>query len=150
MRDDKWLEDQLDFLQNKNFSNVKQVEPIEIKWGRDAKYRFGSIRLIKPRGLKILTRGTKPIKSVITITAMFKSPNIPIDVVHYTIAHELCHYAHGFSSSNKRLFRHPHHGGVINKELTERGAQELIKPFKVWLKGYRNEIKRGRIKFKLF
>lgn len=150
MRDDKWLQGQLEFLQSKYFANVKQVEPIEINWGRDAKYRFGSIKLIKPRGLKILTRRTKPIKSVITVTSMFKSPKIPTGVVHYTIAHELCHYAHGFSSSNKQLFRHPHHGGVINKELTERGAEELIKPFKVWLKSYRDEIKRGRIKFKLF
>jgi len=63
-----------------------------------------------------------------------------VSVVEYTICHELTHYAHGFSSSNKRLFRHPHHGGVVNAELTERGARDLIGAFKKWLKEYRKMI----------
>ena len=150
MRDDKWLGDKLSFLLKKYFSNIKIHEPIEINWGREAKYRFGSIKLIKPRGLKFITKRSEPEKSIITVTSMFKDEKIPVIIVEYTIAHELCHYAHGFSSSNKRLFRHPHHGGVINRELRERGAEELIMPFKTWLKSYRNEIKQGRIKFKLF
>ncbi len=78
---------------------------------------------------------------------MFKDENVPVGVVYYTIAHELCHYAHGFSSTNKRLFKHPHHGGIINRELTERGAQELIPIFKSWLKEYRRAIMETRVKF---
>lgn len=140
MRDEKWLEDKLQFLLKKYFVNVKISDPIEIHWGREAKFRFGSIRLIKPKGIKLLTKRTKPQKSIIIITSMFKSPRIPVSVVEYTIAHELCHYAHGFSSSNKRLFRHPHHGGVVNAELTERGARDLIVEFKKWLKAYRKMI----------
>lgn len=156
-RDEKWLKDQLKYLLSKYFSNIKMHEPVEIKWGREAKYRFGSIKLLKPRlhprsvGVFSLRQWKKkknelqPKKSVITITSMFKSTKIPTQVVQYTIAHELCHYAHGFSSSNKRLFRHPHHGGVVNWELTERGAEDLIDEFKKWLKDYRKMILSTRL-----
>lgn len=139
-RDQEWLENRLEYLLRKYFSSIKVHEPIEIKWGRKAKFRFGSIRLVKPRGIKILSYRIRPAKSIITITSLFRSPKIPTKVVEYTICHELCHYAHGFSSSNRRLFRHPHHGGVVNKELTERGAGDLISTFKKWLKDYRKMI----------
>ena len=148
MRSEKWLKDQLDLLLEKYFVNVVVSNPIEIKWGREAKFRFGSIRLLKPKGLRILKgfrslrsiREKQPQKSIIVITSMFRDENIPEKVVQYTIAHELCHYAHGFSSANRRLFRHPHHGGIVNRELTERGAEELIKEFRLWLKNYRKKI----------
>lgn len=155
-RDEKWLKIQLEYLLKKYFQNIKMHEPIEIKWGQEAKFRFGSIKLI-PRSRARLRRGfvgrgsikrligvvkpgDMPKKSIITITSMFKSQKISTRVVQYTIAHELCHYAHGFSSSNRRLFRHPHHGGVVNRELTERGAEDLISAFKKWLKDYRKMI----------
>lgn len=152
MRDHVWLEKQLQFLLDKYFSNIQISNPIEIKWGREAKFRFGSIRLLKPKGLRVFRgfrtlstiRDNQPQKSIIVITAMFRDEAIPVGVVHYTITHELCHYAHGFSSSNKKLFRHPHHGGVVNKELIERGAKDLIAEFKNWLRGYRKEILASR------
>lgn len=159
MRDHEWLENQLQFLLKKYFSGVKISNPIEIKWGREAKYRFGSIRLVKKGykgvrrvkgfvGLEGMLRSIKPgqipAKSLITITSMFVSESIPIKVVQYTICHELCHYAHGFSSTNKKMFKHPHHGGVINRELSERGAEDLISEFKAWLKEYRKSILAGR------
>lgn len=90
--------------------------------------------------------GTEPQKSVITITSMFAKESVPADVVRYTIAHELCHYAHGFSSANKRLFKYPHHGGVVNSELRDRQAAHLIPAFKKWLKEYRKSILAGRAK----
>lgn len=148
MRNSAWLEEQLQLLLKKYFSDVMITNPIEIKFGREAKYRFGSIKLVKRRfrgfrGLRRLARG-EPEKSLITITSMFAKEDIPLDVVQHTIAHELCHYAHGFSSTNKRLFRHPHHGGVVNAELTRRGAGDLIVTFKRWLKEYRQEILKKR------
>lgn len=152
MRSETWLKDQLDFLLKKYFANIKISNPVEIKWGKEAKFRFGSIRLVKPRGIRIIRgfrsikniRKNQPQKSIITITSMFRNEAISEKVVQYTIAHELCHYAHGFSSSNKRLFRHPHHGGVVNQELTERGAGDLIDEFKVWLSIYRKKILSGK------
>ena len=166
MRDHEWLEEQLGFLLSKYFSGVALTNPIEIRWGREARFRFGSIKLVSYKSIlrrstgstgstkgirRVLSKfpvsGQNPKKSVVTVTSMFKDEKIPAGVVQYTIAHELCHYAHGFSSMNKQMFRHPHHGGVINRELTERGAQDLIPIFKKWLKGYRAEILAGRRKF---
>lgn len=165
MRDNNWLQKQLDFLLKKYFFDVTLTNPLVIRFGREAKYRFGSIRLLKShKGYKRAGRAEglrskfpislferkrdrfqfpvkkQPAKSIITITSMFAKEDIPVEVVHHTIAHELCHYAHGFSSTNRRLFKHPHHGGVVNAELKRRGAGELIIVFKGWLKEYRTEI----------
>ena len=172
MRDNDWLKQQLEFLLKKYFASAKITNPIEIKFGREAKYRFGSIRLLKstkgtrstksikgflPNFLKargtrdtLGARGTlkaseRPAKSIITITSMFAKESVPVAVVQYTIAHELCHYAHGFSSANKRLFKYPHHGGIVNKELSDRGARHLTGAFKRWLKIYRQQILKGKI-----
>lgn len=155
MRDHVWLNKQLYFLLKNYFADVPITNPIEIKFGREAKYRFGSIRLVRPRGIKgitsikgirgLLKKQETPQKSIITITSMFARESVPAPVVQYTIAHELCHYAHGFSSANRRLFRYPHHGGVVNGELTERGAKHLIVAFKKWLKIYRKQILGGRV-----
>ena len=150
MRSNGWLKEQLDFLLKNYFSDVPITNPIEIKFGREARYRFGSIRLVKPRGLRILgsirkLRDRIPQKSVVTITSLFARESIAVDVVRYTIAHELCHYAHGFSSQNRRMFKYPHHGGIVNKELKERGAENLTLAFKKWLKIYRKKILSGKI-----
>ena len=150
MRDNHWLEKQLQFLLKTYFTNIEITNPIEIRFGREAKFRFGSIRLVKPKGLKSLKllrslRNREPQKSIITVTSMFAGEDVPVNVVRYTIAHELCHYAHGFSSANKRLFRHPHHGGVVNQELKDRGAEELVHAFKKWLKLYRKKILTSRV-----
>ena len=150
MRSNGWLKEQLDFLLKNYFSDVPITNPIEIKFGREARYRFGSIWLVKPRGLRILgsirkLRDRIPQKSVVTITSLFARESIAVDVVRYTIAHELCHYAHGFSSQNRRMFKYPHHGGIVNKELKERGAENLTLAFKKWLKIYRKKILAGKI-----
>jgi len=168
MRDNNWLKKQLEFLLKKYFSDVEIKNPVHIKFGREAKYRFGSIRLISDKRIKGARgaienlkfkirerifdktksenlRNKTPAKSVITITSMFAKESVPVDVVCYTICHELCHYAHGFSSTNKRLFKYPHHGGIVNKELERRGAKHIILAFKKWLKSYRSQILAGRI-----
>lgn len=158
MRSNSWLKDQLEFLLKNYFSDVPITNPIEIKFGREAKYRFGSIRLIRVKELKSkrvkdkfsifksqLSIPKVPQKSIITITSLFARELVPVDVVRYTIAHELCHYAHGFSSQNRRMFKYPHHGGIVNKELKERGAENLILAFKKWLKIYRKKILSGKI-----
>lgn len=152
VRDNSWLKKQLEHLLATYFADIKITNPIEIRFGREAKFRFGSIRLLKPRGLKLLKsfrlpklREGVPQKSIITITSMFAKENVSVQVVDYTIAHELCHYAHGFSSANKRLFKYPHHGGVVNRELRDRGASDLIHAFKKWLKEYRKKILANRV-----
>lgn len=156
MRDNNWLKAELQNLLKKYFSEVKITNPIEIRFGREAKYRFGSIKLMKgSRGTRGIRRqfsifnhrlsiSKGPAKSIITITSMFRNQNIPVEVVEHTIAHELCHYAHGFSSTNKRLFKFPHHGGIVDAELKRRGAGDLITAYKKWLKDYRKTILASR------
>lgn len=129
-RDDAWLLSRLDHLWSNFFSEVRQVNPIFIQFGRFSKFRLGSIKM---------DRLTK--YSYITISGMFKDPSVPIEVVDHTIAHEMCHYTHGFSSPKQRLHKYPHHGGVIKKELSKRGLGSLSKAYEKWLKVYKRNLR---------
>lgn len=128
-RDNIWLLSRLDFIWSEYFPDIPQSNKVFIKFGRNAKFRLGSIRLNKQ---------TKA--SYITITAMFKDAKIPAEVVDHTIGHELVHYAHGFSSTNPRLHKYPHAGGVVKKEMAERGMDYLHRSYKEWIKEYRKKL----------
>jgi hypothetical protein len=128
-RDDKWLLARLDYLWRTYFDDVKQVNPVHIKFGRYSKFRLGSIRL---------DRHTK--NSFITITGMFRDPTIPAEVVDHTIGHELSHYTHGFSSPKPRLHKYPHSGGIIKKEMESRHMHKEVKAYAEWLKQYRKTL----------
>src|SRR3989338_7331933 len=132
-RDNNWLLSRLDTLWTKYFSEVEQTNPIHIKFGRYSKYRLGSIKL---------NRRTDHI--YITITSMFKQGSIPVEVVDHTIAHELVHYAHGFSSKRARLHKYPHAGGIVQREMDERGVGFLNRAYKLWVKDYRKQLANGR------
>ena len=130
-RDDKWLLFRLDDLWEKYFSDIPQTNKVFIKFGRFAKFRLGSIKLNK-----------KTNASLITITAMFKNSSVPKEVIDHTIGHELVHYAHGFSSIHPRLHRYPHAGGVVKKEMAERGMEYLYDAYKKWIKQYRSSLRK--------
>lgn len=132
-RDDKWLLYRLDYIWTKHFPDLDQKNKVYIKFGRFSKYRLGSIKL-HPR-----TRDTH-----ITITAMFRDESIPEAVVDQTIGHELVHYAQGFSSVHPKLHRYPHAGGVVNKEMIDRGMGHLYKSYKEWTRSYRRVLIRHR------
>lgn len=129
-RDDIWLLSRLDYIWSNFFSNIEQTNRVFIRFGRYSRFRLGSIKMDKTSK-----------NSYITITAKFRDPTIPIDVVDHTIAHELCHYTHGFSSPNPRLHKYPHHGGVIRKELQARGLGNLVKSYAKWMKQYRDQLR---------
>ena len=131
-RDDIWLLSRLDFLWSNFFSNVGQVNPVFINFGRYSRFRLGSIRF-----------DSVSKNSYITITGMFKDPTIPVDVVDHTIAHELCHYTHGFSSPKTRLHKYPHSGGVIKKELESRNLHKLVKAYDKWVREYKESLVSG-------
>lgn len=130
-RDNNWLLSRLDYIWSKYFADVPQTNKVYIKFGRHAKYRLGSIKL---------NRQTRA--SIITITAMFKDLNIPAEVVDHTIGHELTHYAHGFSSTHPRLHKYPHAGGVVKREMTERGMGHFHEAYQKWIKLYRDKLSR--------
>lgn len=129
-RNDLWLLSRLDFIWSKYFDDIHQKNRVYIKFGRFAKYRLGSIRL-----------KNKTKDSLITITSMFKNLSIPQEVVDHTIGHELVHYAHGFSSVHPRLHRYPHAGGVVKREMSERGMGYLYEAYKEWIKSYRKSLR---------
>ncbi len=130
VRDNAWLLSRLDYLWGTYFPDVAQINPVFISFGRFARLRFGSIKFNSKEG-----------KTHITITSMFKDQRIPQEVVDHTIGHELCHYTHGFSSPRRRLHKYPHSGGVIKKEMDERGMLHLYMAYKKWLKIYREDLK---------
>jgi hypothetical protein len=123
-----WLLSRLDHLWSRHFSDIKQTNKVFIKFGRFSRYRLGSIKLDR--------KG----HSQITITKMFADPKIPAEVVDHTIGHELVHYSHGFSSPHPRLHKYPHEGGVVKKEMTERGMLKELKIYQDWIKSYKKEL----------
>lgn len=147
MRDDKWLFEKLDEVWDNHFSDVPQDNAVKIVWGRRARSLLGSIKLIpstssvkdkdrKPfRNSKLETQNSYPHRSTqITINSLFKDETIPEFVVLGTIAHELAHYAHGFNSPLEQKFATPHAGGIIHRELDQRGLGQLYRKQKKWLK----------------
>ena len=135
-RDNEWLLGRLTSIWDTYFSDVFQVNEVFIGFGRKSKYRFGSIRL------RISDNSTH-----ITISGMFKDEQIPVEIVDHTIAHELVHYSHGFSSLLPRMHEHPHRGGIIDKDLRARNLGYLIDLYDHWVEEYVEsflKVERGR------
>lgn len=130
MRDDAWLLSRLDIIWTQHFSDIPQLNPVVISFGRFARLRFGSIKLDRRSG-----------NTYITISGMFKDRKVPQAVVDHTIAHELVHYAHGFSSPHVRLHRFPHEGGIVKREMEKRGLTSLLRAYREWIKVYREELR---------
>ncbi len=123
MRNNQDLEFELCKLLNGAFSDLVQGNEIAIAFGVRAKRRFGSIKITADKKV-----------SHITINGIFKKTFIPIEIIQATIAHELCHYAHGFASPLPRKYKYPHRGGIIKKEMNQRGLAHLYDFEKKWSK----------------
>ncbi|MEO7617398.1 MAG: hypothetical protein ABIS59_01000 [Candidatus Saccharibacteria bacterium] len=123
-RDNAWLQQLLDTTWDSYFSDVAQDNDVRILFGRRAKRRLGSISL-DPSDRTI---------SIITMNGIFRSPEIPEFVIQATLVHEMTHYAQGFNSPLAQAQAHPHAGGVMKREFTERGLLELYLTQKRWLK----------------
>lgn len=132
MRDNAWLESKLDSIQREYFADVNFCNNIVIKFGRKARTRLGSIR--KQYGNSFRRRLLNRYDSEILINGIFKQDFIPEYVIDATIGHELCHYAHGFSSPLPQLSRYPHSGRLVDKEMIKRGMGDMLLNQKKWLK----------------
>jgi len=122
MRDDTFLSDRLDFLWKKYFADVSKSNKVYIKFGRKAVKRLGSIR-----------QKINQTDTIIILNGHFRDQEIPGYVVDATIIHELCHYAHGFSSPLPQLSRFPHRGGLVDREFYKRGLCGLLQKETEWL-----------------
>lgn len=143
VRDNKYLENLLYDLWENNFCDVARPNLVAIKFGKHSKRQLGSIRLIKDRGS--FERYVKKYKlnsdifdnktvSLINVTRYFSYDYVPEYVIKATVAHELCHYTHGFSSPLEKKYRYPHQGGIIQKELNSRGLLVVYTDSKKWIK----------------
>jgi len=128
MRNNDWLEAKLNTIWDKSFSDINRKNTIFIIFGRNARTRLGSIRAKRD------TWTGKHQDTQIIVTGFFKDERVPEFIIDVTIAHELCHYAHGFFSPLPQLSKYPHQGGIVERELKRRGfANDLDKQHQ-WLK----------------
>lgn len=125
MRDQAWLQFQLDSLLKNAFSDMELANTITIAFGRKARRRLGSIRMSRDKR-----------QSHILINGFLRDPEVPEQIISSVIAHELCHYAHGFCSPLPKKYSSPHAGGIIGRELKKRGLYLLLEYEKQWTKSH--------------
>lgn len=125
IRDHNWLKFRLETIWAKYFPDIAVANNVFVKFGRPARTRLGSIKYGRRR---------EDPNTIITINGYFKDETIPEAVVDAVLAHELTHYAQGFCSPHEQKFRNPHQGGVVNRELSDRGLRELLHFEKKWVK----------------
>ena len=120
-RNEVWLTERVTLLRHIHFSDVARGYPIVTRFGIRARNRFGSI-------------GAQDQRTIILVNRLFADPVVPVFVVDATLAHELAHYAHGFGSGLPRIYTDPHRGGVVDRELENRGLGELTRKSELWRK----------------
>jgi hypothetical protein len=126
MRDTAWLEKILDTVWKDYFSDIPKLNKISISFGRMARRRLASIRQTNRRDKKSDTK--------ILVTGFYKNETVPERIVRVTIAHELCHYAHGFASPLPQFSKFPHRGDIVDDELRKRGLGVDLDFQEKWLK----------------
>lgn len=124
-RDHNWLKFRLETIWTRFFPDVAVANNVFVKFGRACRTRLGSIKY---------GRKKENPNTIITINGYFKDEMIPEYVVDAVLAHELTHYAQGFASPHEQKFAKPHLGGVVNRELSDRGLRDLLFQEKRWVK----------------
>jgi hypothetical protein len=122
MRDDIWLNQRMDNIWVLLFPDVKKANNVYAKFKGKWKNKFGHIKMLRNKD------------SEIAVNSFFKNPVIPEYIVDITLAHELVHYSHGFNSPLKKLYKHPHKGNIVEKELIKRGFSHMINLEKEFIK----------------
>ena len=124
-RNNKWLKDRLAMIWDRFFPDITIANNVIVKFGRPAKTRLGSIKF---------GRRKEDPNTIITINGWFIDPLIPEFVIDGVLVHELTHYAHGFASPHEQYHRYPHAGGVVRREMVDRGLKQLLSLEKKWIK----------------
>ncbi|MBI4159471.1 hypothetical protein HY500_04430 [Candidatus Woesearchaeota archaeon] len=121
MRDDQWLNQRLEQIWQFLFPELIKGNKVIIRFKGKWKNKFGHIS----------KRGEH---SEIVINGLFRHDDVPEYMIDLTIAHELIHYMHGFNSPLPKLYKHPHKGGIVTRELRKRGFSHLLIREKYFLK----------------
>jgi len=134
LRDNKFLNQRLAQIWVLLFEDTPKLNNVIIRFKGSWKNKFGHIKKIKE-------------DTEIAINGLFKHDLIPEYIIDLTIAHELIHYSHGFNSPLKQKYKHPHKGGVVTKELKERGFEKILKKEKLFVKKEWPNIYKNLVKF---
>ena len=126
MRDNIWLNNLFERVWQALFPDILKLNTVEVNFGTRAKRRLGSIRQANPKD--------KASRTSIIITSYFKDLTVPEYILECTLAHEICHYAHGFASPMPKHSKYPHFGGIVDRELIRRGLGDKIIAQRKWLK----------------
>lgn len=122
MRDDYWLRERMDNMWKMLFPEVERGNVVVTRFKGRWKNKFGHIKKLKNGNTEI------------AINSIFMNDIIPEYIIDLTLAHEMVHYMHGFNSPLPKQFKHPHAGGVVNRELKKRGFGHLIVKEREWVK----------------
>lgn len=122
MRDQIWLESRLDNIWKVLMPEIERKNRVIVRFKGKWKNKFGHIKKLEDGS------------SEIVVNSLFRHLDVPEYIIDTTIAHELVHYMHGFQSPYPRLYRHPHQGNIVNRELNKRGFEMLLKLEKDWIK----------------
>ena len=120
---DKYLNSKAASLIRENFPERGVTNLLVVRWGRRWRNTLGHIKPLKD----------EEFGSVIEINALMKSTEIPEFVIDSVLMHELVHYFQGFGSNHEQKSRHPHRGGVVDRELERLGWKEIIEKSDKWV-----------------
>lgn len=128
---DKYLASKAAALIRENFSERGVTNLLFVKWGtKKSKRVLGHIKAIH----------NTEFGSIIEINPLLKNLNVPEYVLEYVLMHELTHYFQGFGSNHERKHKHPHRGGIVEKELARHGWEEITEKSEKWIKEHWKEI----------
>jgi len=125
------------------FNDVPRQNFVISKFGKYSKRQLGCIKyasdstkvkmLLKKYQEDISSQDINSV-SVILLTRYFMDDSVPELLLISTLSHEICHYSHGFHSPLERKYRYPHKGGVVTREMRNRGLGEVLDQSEAWLK----------------
>ena len=122
MRDNLWLEQQLDRIWHLLFHDTPRMNNVNVRFKGRWRNKFGHIKRLNDKSTEIAING------------LFRNSIVPDYIIDLTLAHELIHYSHGFHSPLPRKYKHPHKGGIVTKELKQRGFSHLLRREKDFIK----------------
>ena len=121
-RDDHWLRGEVDQIWGRYFHDTPRVNQIDVGWRKAWKRRLGVISLSHDEQT-----------THIGVNSLLARPEAPYCLTLITVAHELVHYAHGFGSPLPRKYTHPHRGGIVLRELRDRGLDAELDEYHGWI-----------------
>lgn len=128
---DKYLASKAAALIRENFPERGVINLLIVKWGnKKSKRVLGHIKAIH----------NNEFGSIIEINPMLKDLSVPEYVLEYVLMHELTHYFQGFGSNHERKHKHPHRGGIVEKELARHGWEEITEKSEKWIKEHWKEV----------